>query len=211
MLFDPGAFNDLLGGLGEYFQWRRASACPCINPDSGSPSKKCPHCFGKGKLWSAAQRVAAATASSSVQQQWAKFGRWETGDLVLSIPEDSPLYGIAMFDRVRCETSTDSFSTVLIRGGDGERLQVPVQCITRVFWFDGAGAIVEGQAPAVADNGALTWSAGAPPAGKPYTIEGVKFQEYYALEQFSNDRMKSYGMRLPRRMVMRKFDLWGRT
>lgn len=211
MTFDPADFNELLNGLGEFYQWSRASSCPCINPASGSPSTKCPHCNGKGKIWGVPQRVVAATASSNVQQQWTKFGRWESGDLVLSIPEDSPLYNIAIFDRVRCETSTDQFSTVLTRGAVNERLQVPVQCFTRVFWFsDDNTAIVEGGLPAVSDTGAITWGANAPPAGRTYTIEGSKYQEYYCFDQFSNDRMKSFGLRLPRRMVLRKFDLWAR-
>jgi hypothetical protein len=210
MQFNPGAFNELLGNLGEYFNWRRASACPCLNPASLSPKANCPKCFGKGYLWGPGTRALAGVASSNVQQQWAKFGRWEQGDMVLSIPEDSPLYEIGMFDRVLCETSTDNFTLAMIRGAPSERMHGAVKEFTRVFWFDNNENIVEGGLPTVDVNGRLTWADGAPPGGKAYTIEGVKYQEYYCFGPFSNDRNKHAGMRLPRRMVLRKFDLLGR-
>lgn len=211
MKFNAQAFNAHLDNLGEYFLWRKSSACPCINPSSGSPKAGCPHCSGKGRLWEAPVKTKAGVASQKTQQEWAKFGQWESGDLVLSIPENSGLYEIAQFDRLVATTSTDSFSIPLVRGAVNERIPGQIKEITRVYWFNQAGEIVEGGTPAIGANGVVTWpNGGAPPAGATYSVSGVRYQEYYCFGPFSNDRMKHAGMRLPRRMVMRAFDLFGR-
>lgn len=212
MRFNPAAFNAHLDNLGESFLWRKSSACPCINPNSGSPKPGCPSCGGNGRLWGAEVPGIAGVASQKTQQEWAKFGQWESGDTVLSIPENSPLYSIGQYDRVTQPTSSDPFSIPLIRNAPNERVPGKVLSIDRVFWFDTDGVtIVEGGIPVVAANGSLTWSSGAPPAGKTYSISGVRMKEFYCFGAFSNDRMKHQGMRLPRRMVLRLFDLFGRN
>lgn len=212
MQLNPAAFNALLGNMGEWFAWRKSYACPCVNPNSGAPLAGCPHCSGKGRLWKAGVRGLAGVASSKVQQEWAKMGQWQSGDMVLSIPENSPLYEIAQFDRVTAETNTDEFSLPLVRGAVKERIHGPIKEITRVFWFDADANEVEGKAPVVAANGTLTWpDGGEPPAGKTYSITGIKFAEFYCFGALSVDRFKHAGARLPRRMVLRKFDLFGRN
>jgi hypothetical protein len=156
-------------------------------------------------------RVKAGVASQKTQQEWAKFGQWESGDLVLSIPDDSPLYDVAPFDRVLAETSSDSFSVPLVKGAVNERIQGTVESITRVYWFNQAGAIVEGKIPVINDVGLPTWpDGGGPPAGTTYSVSGTRYQEFYCFGAFPNNRMKHAGMRLPLRMVMRCFDLFGR-
>lgn len=131
--------------------------------------------------------------------------------MVLSIPENSALYEIAQFDRITIETSTDAFSIALIRGAVNERVPGAIKSIDRVFWFNQAGDIVEGSVPTVASNGVPSWpNGGAPPAGVSYSVSGWRYAEYYCFGPFSSDRMKHAGMRLPKRMVMRGFDLFGR-
>lgn len=211
MRFNAQAFNTHLDNLGEYFLWRRSAACPCINPASGSPKAGCPHCFGKGRIWGEAIKAKAGIASQKTQLEWAKFGQWESGDLVLSIPENSPLYDIAQFDRVVATTSSDTFSIPLVRGAVNERIPGQIKEISRVFWFNQVGNIVEGGIPTVGANGVLSWpGGGSPPAGTTYSVTGERYNEYYCFGAFSNDRMKHGGMRLPRRMVLRAFDLFGR-
>lgn len=210
MQLSPAAFNTLLGNMGEWFAWRKSMACPCVNPSSGSPVAGCPSCNGHGRIWYEAVRALAGVASSNIQQAWAKMGMYMSGDMVLSIPENSPLYGIAQFDRVLSETNTDPFSLALTRGAPAERLQGVVLSIDRVFWLDNAGALVDGGIPTVNAEGRLTWASGAPPTGKAYSISGVRQQEFYCFGAYSVDRMKHGGARLPRRMVLRKFDLFGR-
>lgn len=212
MQLNPAAFNTLLGDMGEWFQWRRSYACPCLNPNSGAALAGCPHCGGKGRLWKAPTRALAGVASSKTQQEWARLGLWMSGDLVLSIPENSPLYDVTQFDRVTSETSTDDFSLPLVRGAVKERIHGQIKEITRVFWFGDADEEVDGGIPAVAADGTLTWpNGGEPPAGKAYSISGVKFSDYYCFGPLTSDRNKHAGARLPKRMVMRKFDLLGRN
>lgn len=213
MELNPSAFNDLLNGLGESFQWRRAYACPCLDPLSGSAKQSCPLCNGKGRVWEATHTDATAgVASSNSQMQWAKMGQAEAGDLVLSIPEDSPLYEVGPFDRVTAMTSTDKFSMSFVRGTPQERIFGPVKVFTRVFWLSGGSTIVEGGLPvqSLAD-GTLSWpNGGEPPAGTAYSVSGDRFVEYFCFGSYSSDRMKHHGARLPRKMVMRFFDLYGR-
>lgn len=212
MQLDPIAFNELLEDMGEWFQWRRSFACPCVNPNSGAPLSGCSHCNGKGQLWKAPTRAIAGVASSRTQQEWARMGLWQSGDMVLSIPESSPLYNISQFDRVTSETSIDDFSLPLVRGGVKERIHGPIQEVTRIFWFDADDNEAEGGIPAIAADGTLTWpDGGEPPLGKTYSITGTRLAEYYCFGQFSTDRNKHAGARLPKRMVLRKFDLLGRN
>lgn len=210
MQLNPAAFDAMLEDFAEPMLWRKSNACPCLNPKSGAPDPKCPVCSGKGRIWGAATPTSSAVASSSSQQQWAKNGLYQQGDLVLSIPQSSALYDITQYDRVVQLTSTDDFSLPLVRGAPTERLHGRVKEITRVFWLNGSTA-VEGSIPTVADDGTITFpGSGAPPAEKTYSISGNRYAEYFCFGPFSNDRMKHGGLRLPRKMVMRKFDLFGR-
>lgn len=212
MQLDPQAFNAHLANFAEPFLYRRAFACPCINPTSGAPKHNCPQCAGKGQLWEAPVQTEAAVASSSVQLQWAKMGTWEQGDLVLSIPSDSVLYGVAQYDRVVQLTSTDRRSITMIRGDRSERLRHAVKSISRVFWLsDDQSDTVEGGIPTFNEAGELTWDSGAPPAGRSYSIAYERYVEYFCFGEFANDRAKHGGLDLPRKVVMRRFDLLGRT
>jgi hypothetical protein len=214
MQFNVQGFNNLLESYAEPMLWRRSNACPCLNPNSGSPDINCSLCGGKGRLWDVPRELdkGAAVASSSTQQAWAKMGIWQQGDLVLSIPESSPMYEISQFDRVTQLTSTDDFSLVLIHGSQKERIFGQVKSISRVFWKNSAALLVEGAIPSVNPlDGTLVWPAnGQPPVASPFSITGTRYAEYFCFGPFSNDRMKQGGLRLPRKMVMRRFDLFGR-
>lgn len=211
MQLNPQAFNALIDNMGESFLWRRAYACPCINPHSGAAKPGCPQCNGKGHIWDAAIESTAGVCSSGTQLNWTKMGRAEAGDLVLIIGENSPLYEVGQFDRVTALTSSDGFSLPLVRGTPTDRIFGPVQVFTRVFWLNAGGAIVEGGLPVQAADGTLSWpNGGAPPAGATYSVSGSRYTEYFCFGQYSSDRMKHHGARLPRKMVMRRFDLYGR-
>src|SRR3546814_259961 len=139
------------------------------------------------------------------------MGLWESGDAIAVIPENSPMYEIGQFDRVVMLNSTDTFSRVLTRGAVTERLLVSVEAFTRVFWLATDGAIIEGGLPVVSDDGELSWpNGGEPPAGTQYSINGTRFSEYYCFGPFANDRNEHRGARLPKRLVLRKWDLLGR-
>lgn len=208
---DPDAFNEFLYGIGQDCTWSRAYTCPCTNPETGSASPGCPRCSGKGRFWDKPIKTTVGIASQKVQQEWAKLGLWESGDAVAVIPENSPMYEIGQFDRVVMLNSTDFFSRVLRRGHVSERLLVSVEVVTRVFWLDDDGDIVDGAIPVVGEEGELSWpDGGDPPLGKQYTINGTRYSEYYCFGQFAQDRNEHRGARLPKRLILRKWDLMGR-
>lgn len=210
MRLNPQAFNRHLDHMGQVVSWRQAYACPCKNPHSGAADTKCPQCFGKGWLWTAALEGVVGVPNQKTQREWAQYGMWESGDMVVSIPENSPVYEIGQADRIVMLNATDRFSLTLTHGAQTERLIGMIEKVTRVFWLDAQKNIVEGGIPAVADNGTLTWSSGEPPAGKQYAINGTRFNEYFCWGPYPSDRNEHKGARLPRRVVLRKFDLWGR-
>jgi hypothetical protein len=167
--------------------------------------------MGKGRLWDEPVETVTGVASQKIQQQWAQMGLYEMGDTVLSVPQASPLWEAGPFDRVLMLNSTDVFSMPLVRGAPSERLLFQPAAITRCFWLHPTTRqVVEGGLPAVVD-GLPAWSGeGAPPAGVTYSLTGTRHPEYFVFTELSNDRNQHQGMRLPRRLVARKFDLFNR-
>lgn len=211
MFLSPARFNGHLAHMGQKVTWRKAYACPCRNPSSEASDPRCPHCSGKGYAWDPAQDSVVGVASSKVQREWAQFGMYQSGDSVISIPENSPLYEMGQNDRVVMLNATEHFSLTLTHGAATERLIGKIESISRVYWLNSAKEPVMGGIPMVADNGRLTWETGEPPAGAQYGISGVKFSEYYCWGPYPSNRNEHQGARLPKRVVLRKFDLWGRT
>ena len=145
-------------------------------------------------------------ASQSVVKKYANFGIWESGDTLLVIPENSPMYDAARFDRMTMLNSTDGFSLALVRG-QADKITLPVEKFERVFWLDTDGfSIIEGGLPTVDAAGVLTWTAGEPPPGTQYTISGTRYTEYFVWEQLPSDRGEHHGARLPKRVQARRFD-----
>lgn len=214
MRLDPSKFDRFLGRQGDVaqaFGWRRATACPCVNPASGSAKSSCPVCFGKGRFWSEeATRDCFAGMSTPTQgKAIAAFGSWESGDAVLTVPASSALYALRQYDRVRCLNASVPFSEVIVRG-QNDRLFGTVLRIDNVFWYAEDGETqVPGGMPTIADNGSLTWSDNAPPVGTPYTIEGAKSLEFYLYNALPSVRNVG-GAPLPKRVPVRRFDLFGR-
>ena len=196
--------------MGQTVQWRQAYSCPCVNPNSGAAKPNCPICLGKGKAWDAAQSSVIGISGQKAQQQWAQIGMYEQGDVVVSIPSDSPCYSMGQFDRVLLSNNTQRFSIPLVRGNN-DVLRFTYESITAVFWLDPSGAfIIQGGIPTVDVNGNLTWASGAPASGATYTIEGTRFLEYYCYGDFPNARGFFQGETLPRKAILRRFDLFGR-
>lgn len=212
MRLSPARFNGFLSGpVSQRFGWRRADACPCFNPDSGAADQACTLCRGKGWTWRA--EVTADCFAGMTNQTPAKgmaaFGVWEPGDATLTIPANSALYNVGWYDRIRALDSTNPFSSKFIHDG-GDALLGSISCIDRVYWLaDDRVTIVEGGIPQVADNGALSWSAGEPPAGRAYAINGVKYDEFFVFKTLSSDRNSGING-LPKKLLARVFDLLGR-
>lgn len=214
MRFNPGAFDTFLKGIGQEVEWRRSYACACVSPTSGAADPKHALCSGKGRLWNPPVKTVTGIASQTVQQEWMKSGMYETGDMVLSIPQASPLWDAGQFDRIMLLNSTDVFSMPLTRGAPNERLLFRPESILRCFWLhpQDKNTIVEGGIPVVDANGHLSWPGGVgePPPGMVYSLTGNKYDEYFVFIQLLSDRNEHQGMRLPKRVTARKWDLFGR-
>lgn len=214
MQFNPAKFNALLSvqtGLAQHLTWAKAALCPCRNPTSGAARKGCPNCGGRGVSWGSPVPAWSGLAGMKIAREWANFGLWESGDVVMTVPSDSPFYAAGENDRVQMTDSSEPFSLILTRGHD--KLTFTAKEIDRVWWLDQTTqTLVDGGIPVEAADGTLTWPTGttAPPAGVQYSISGRKVPEYYLFRDFPQDRAHSGGLPLPRRVVLRRFDLFGR-
>lgn len=210
MRLSPTRFNRFIAHIGQTMRWRRAFACPCTNAYSGAARADCPVCSGKGRTWAGPLSGRAGVSGLQIQQHWAKFGTPELGDVVITVPSDSALYAMGQFDRVTFSDSSQPFSITLTRG-DGDVIDREVAGIDRVFWLAPDGeSIVEGGIPTVAADGSLSWEEGEPPMGVEFSITGRRRPEYFVFDNFPQDRAHHHGASLPRRVVLRVFDLYGR-
>ena len=208
MLLSPRRFNRLLNHMGQDFDWRRAYACPCVNPQSGAARHNCPHCAGKGRLWAGAVTGRAGIVGRDQMKNFAVFGMWDAGDIMLSIPSDSPLYGIGQFDRVVALNRSEPFSLNLVRG-QNDLIRFRPLSIERVFWLVGDVPTDAGPVELLPD-GRLQWGGAAPPMGATYSVTGRRTPEYFCYQELPADRPMHYGAPLPRRVTLRRFDLFGR-
>ena len=208
MRLSPRRFNRLLNHMGQEFAWRKAYACPCVNPHSGAATHNCPHCAGKGRLWAGAVTGKAGIVGRDQMKNFAVFGMWDAGDIMLSIPSDSPLYGIGQFDRVVAVNRSEPFSMNLVRGQNDLIRFKPLE-IERVFWLAN-NQIVDADPVSLLPDGRLLWGAVAPPMGVAYSVTGRRVPEYFCYQELPADRPMHFGEPLPRRVTMRRFDLFGR-
>jgi hypothetical protein len=210
MHLNPEDFNALISDMGQTVRWRQSFSCPCINPHSGAAKPDCPICDGKGRGWGDPIDCDAGITGQRVQREWAQSGLYESGDVVVSLPSDSAIYAMGQFDRAALVNSSERFSVVLTRGNN-DILRFPLLSVTRCFWLNAAGsAIVEGRIPAVDTVGAMTWIAGEPAAGAVYTLEGTRMNEYFCFGMFPSNRGIHHGELLPKKVILRKYDLFGR-
>lgn len=213
MRFNAAAFDAFLGdgGIGQDVEWRRSYACPCVSPTTGQPDPKHQLCAGKGRLWDAPLSTVAGVASQKVLAQWMQMGQWESGDMVMSVPQNSPMWSAGQYDRMTMVNTSETFSLPLTRGAPSERLQFTPVSIERSFWLHPVTRnVVEGGVPTISDAGALVWGSGEPPPGTVYSLTGTRRNEFYIFGAFPDNRNQHQGMRLPKRLVARKWDLFGR-
>jgi hypothetical protein len=210
MRLTGAAFNRMLNQMGQSFSWRKSFACPCISKNSGQAKPNCPHCSGKGRLWGPPVEGDAGIVSRSKMRDFATFGIWDQDDIMLTIPSDSPLYDMGQFDRVAALNRSEPFSLNLVRGLN-DQIKFPILSVDRVFWLNVEdSSIHEGSLPTVNDNGTLSWGAGAPPAGVTFSLTGRRAPEYFCYQELPTDRPMHFGEKLPRRVALRRFDLFGR-
>jgi hypothetical protein len=203
---DPDEFNAFLGGIGQEIQWRRASACPCVNPNSGQAKSNCKHCKSIGRLWGPAVAARAGVSGREVQKQWVNFGQSDVGDVVLTIPSDDPLYAIGPYDRALFLNRTEPFSQNIVKGVN-ERINFKVVSLERVLYISGED-LIDAPLPAILDDGTLDWAGVELPDGVTFSIAGRRHTEYYCLKNTPFDRPHHAGAALPRKVVLRRFDLY---
>ena len=215
MKFSRQAFNAHIDNIGQDVLWMRSWACPCQNPTNGSPKPSCPLCVGRGRIWDKPVSMVMGVASQSTQVKWSKMGQWEHGDMVVVIPENCPAWDNGgQYDRFITQQGLDGFSEIQTRGAPSERFRLPINSITRCFWIDPLNprGVVDGAIPVIGDDGRPSWpNGGEPPPGVQYSISGDRFSEYFMLDAYPDDRGEHRGMRLPKRIVLRKWDLFGRA
>lgn len=210
MKLDPKRFNRFLGQIGQHITWRKADTCPCRDPNSGAPNPDCTVC-ANGVIWADEKKTYLALSGQKLQQQWAVFGSWQKGDVVCTLPSDSKAYGMGERDRVRFDDSTQPFSLNYVNSGT-IKLDYIVTCFERLFWLDdNLTTAIDGSLPTVKNDGTLVFGAKAPPSGKQFTVTGRRNPEYYAFMEFPQDRAHFGGEDLPRRIVLRNFDLFKRN
>ncbi len=213
MTLSVARFNRQLQRIGQDMDWRRAAMCPCRDPESGAARKGCPVCRSAGVIWSPAVGSRAGVSGMKVQREWASFGEFASGDVVVSVGSDTPLYACGENDRVIFTDSSAPFDLVLTQGDGQERVRQPVVAFDRCFWLsDDNQSIVPGDLPMQGADGFLSWAAGAaaPPPERQYTVTGRARPEYFMFKDLGQDRAHYGGLALPRKLVLRKFDLFGR-
>lgn len=211
MILSSAEFNAHLRHMGQDVLWRRSFACPCINPRSGSPDLKCLHCLGKGRIWAEPVDARLGVSGRDVQRSWATFGQYEAGDEVVIIGSDQAAYDIGPYDRVVSLNRTEPFSVNLTRGVN-ETIRFAVAVVDLVAYFvDGVlTAAVEADLPTVDGDGVVNWGSGGPPPSTTYSITGRRMAEFFVFREMPFDRPHHAGEPLPRRVVLRRFDLFNR-
>ena len=214
MRLNPAAFNAwLTGNIGQLMNWRQASMCPCFNPNSGAAIPGHPLCGGKGWIWATPVTTKAGVNQQRAAKEWSQSGRWESGDVILTIPGDSAMFKqLSEFDRIELLNATDLFKLPLIRGTI-DRVFLPIVSVTRVFWLNPANIneIVEGGIPVFDDQGNLTWpNDDGPPDGTQYSITGTRYMDYFVFVANVSNRSEHAGATLPQKAWLRRFDLFGR-
>lgn len=210
MHLSPPDFNRLLADMGQRIQWRPSAVCPCISPHSGAADPQCAHCAGKGRRWGGAQASVVGIVSREIVRQYAPMMVIDAGDVMLVIPSDQSAYGLGEYDRVILTDRTEPFSLNVVAGVSDVLRFLPVSLIGAT-WLDADQALVTGQPPAVGEDGTLTWPDpdAAPTTGAAYALSGRRHPEYFCYLSLPLDRPHHRGAALPRRVVLRRFDLFG--
>ena len=213
MILSPATLNAQLALMGQNVTWARASFCPCRDPQTGAARIGCPICAGRGVFWASPAPSRIGVAGMKVQREWERFGAFESGDVVVSLPSDTPAYAAGENDRILFVNSSEPFDVVLVRGAPNETPIWTAVGFDRCFWLSPDGAvIIEGGLPTQNPDRSFTWADGvaAPPEGTQYTLRGRKRPEYFLFQSFPDDRAHFGGLALPKRATLRKFDLFGR-
>ncbi|UIS74629.1 hypothetical protein [Morganella phage Mecenats66] len=215
MQFNPDWFNSHLDNIGQEFLWRKALMCPCQQANSLSADPECKNCHGIGYTWDSPVLITSGAAGEKMQSKWIDMGYYEQGDLVMTVPENNILWDQGgRYDRLTAINSTHRLQRVLIRGSRvGESLMKDVKSVSAVRWLNSDGVLVNGDLPAVTEDGGIDFTGVEvqPVPGSRYTIEFDAYSEYFLYQDDFRVRNEHAGMRLPKMIVIRRYDLLNRA
>lgn len=157
-------------------------------------------------MWKPGLQVRAGVSGREAQKQWVRFGQSDVGDVVITIPSDSPLYAIGPYDRVLFLNRTEPFSQNIVKGVN-ERINFVIISLDQVLYIDG-DTMVDAPLPAVREDGTLDWAGVELPDGVTFSVAGRRHTEYYCMKETPFDRPHHAGAALPRKVVLRRFDLY---
>lgn len=212
MQLSVNRFNAQLGEMGQRMLWRRSNLCTCRDPHSGSANPECPVCDGKGVFWDAGVGAWAGVVGAKAMRAYADFGKWEDGDVLISIPSDSPLWMAGESDRVTFINGHEPFQVNLKRGAT-TLAPFTVDRVQRCFWLGPNGsALIDCELPRVDPvTRELSWAdqSRAPDPGAQFTLRGLRKPEYFLWKEIPITRAHFNGMALPKRVMLKKFSLFG--
>lgn len=208
-MFSETLFNTFLADIGARVTWRQASECPCRLPRSGGTQVDCPVCEGLRYVWDDGIQTTIGVQGIKADRKFAAFVEWEKGDMLATIPSDSPAYDVGEYDRFTMDEAEFRFSAVLTKGVNDRLKYAKIRRISRVW------AIVDGEAQSYQEgvdfgvNGAaIAWVAEkGPPDGTQYTVRYFAAPEYFVYLSIPQDRIQS-NLNLPKRVPLRLMDLF---
>ena len=209
--FNVDSLNTMLSNLGQMAHWQQAQLCPCRSATSGGPNVKDPVCAGTGYLWSNPISCKIALEGMNTGREFAMTTGWEKGDIMATLPSNSPAYQAGEYDRLTLIQSSIRINHLLTRGGnDYLRYRSPID-IVEVF------AIVGGQKRVLTPNvdfsligHAISWNTNVIPVGTQYSILYTAHPEYFVFKELVMDRPHG-GRALPRKVHLRLMELFGRA
>ena len=211
MRLSPQRFNQQLADQGQRMLWQRARVCPCRESHSGGAKEDCPICDGRGTFWDKGIPTRAGVVGAKILREFAAFGAWEDGDVMVSIPSNTPMWNAGENDRVVFADGHQPFQVVM-RHNSTAKLRFPLLRIERCFWLGPNGStVLECTAPRVdPDTGALSWLdlTQAPDPGAQFTIAGQRRPEYFLWRYIPVSRAHYNGLDFPKRATLKPFDLF---
>lgn len=211
MRFSPVLFNRQLADMGQRFAWRRSALCPCREPTTGGADPSCAVCHGKGVSWGRVTVAHAGVVGAKAARAFAAWAKWEDGDVLLSVPAASPMWHAGESDRMAMLDGHMPFSIILDRD-EFARIDFPVVAVERCYWKKD-DALVDAALPQIDPaTKRLTWADMdlAPPFGAQFTVSGTKRPEYFLYKDIPVSRSHFQGQALPKRLLLKRFDLFGR-
>ena len=208
-MLNEAVFNEFLGDIGATVTWRKASECPCRNSRNGGADPDCPVCEGMRYVWDAGVVTKIGVQALQTQRKFAAFGEWEKGDMLATIPSDSPAYAVGEYDRFVIEKAELRLSSILTKGLNDRLKYATIKSLDRVWSIQGTVAVdyYAGKDFALSGN-AIVWSPSATlPDGTQYTVRYFAVPEYFVYLTLPQDRMQS-DLDLPKKVPLRLMELF---